>query len=159
MSRAVYPGSFDPMTLGHLDVVKRAIAIFDEVIVAVADNPAKKALMTKDERVDVIKKVVRNLSRVEVDTFDGLVVDYVKRRKASIILRGIRTASDFDFEYKMALTNRSFSKDVETVFMMTNEEYSFTSSTFIKEAASLGGDVSKLVPREVNEFLKKKFRA
>lgn len=158
MSRVVYPGSFDPLTNGHLDIVKRAAKIFDEVVVAVADNPAKKALMTKDERIDIIRDVLRSMPRIEVDAFDGLLVDYVRRKKAGVILRGIRTISDFDFEYKMALTNRSFAKDIDTVFMMTNEEYSFTSSTFIKEAAALGGDVGKLVPKEVEKFLRKKFK-
>ena len=158
MSRAVYPGSFDPLTNGHLSIIRRAGGIFDKIIVAVADNPAKQSLMTKDERVKIIQKVVKSITSVEVDTFDGLLVDYAKRKKAGVILRGIRTVSDFDFEYKMALTNRSFAKEIETMFLMANEEFTFTSSSFIKEAASLGADVSKLVPKEVDDYLKKRFK-
>ena len=158
MSTSVYPGSFDPITNGHLDVIKRGTKVFDKVIVAVGDNPAKKALFTKEERVEMIREVTRAFKNVEVDGFDGLVVDYVHKRKATVILRGIRTISDFEYEYQMALTNRTFASDIETVFVMAHEEYSFVSSRFIKEAASMGGDVSSFLPKEVEKRLKAKFK-
>ncbi len=158
MSIAVYPGSFDPITNGHLDVIRRGARIFDRLIVAVADNPAKQALFTKDERVEMIREVTKGFRNVEVDSFDGLVVDYVRRRKAHVILRGIRTISDFEYEYQMALTNRTFAPDIETTFLLTHEEYSFMSSRLIKEAASLGGDVSAFLPKEVERRLRAKLR-
>lgn len=158
MSVAVYPGSFDPITNGHLDVIRRGAKIFDRLIVAVADNPAKQALFTKEERVEMIREVTKGFRNVEVDSFDGLVVDYVRRRKAHVILRGIRTISDFEYEYQMALTNRTFAPDIETTFLLTHEEYSFMSSRLIKEAASLGGDVSAFLPKEVEKRLRAKLR-
>jgi pantetheine-phosphate adenylyltransferase len=158
MSTSVYPGSFDPITNGHLDVIKRGTKVFDKVVVAVGDNPAKKALFTKEERVEMIREVTKSFRNVEVEGFDGLVVDYVHKRKATVILRGIRTISDFEYEYQMALTNRTFASDIETVFVMAHEEYSFVSSRFIKEAASMGGDVSSFLPKEVEKRLKAKFK-
>jgi len=158
MSIAVYPGSFDPVTNGHVDVIKRGTRIFDRLIVAVADNPAKQALFGKEERVEMIRECAKGLRNVEVDSFDGLVVDYVHRKKAHVILRGIRTISDFEYEYQMALTNRTFAGDIETVFVMTHEEYSFVSSRLIKEAVSMGGDVSSFVPKEVEKKLKARFK-
>jgi pantetheine-phosphate adenylyltransferase len=158
MSVAVYPGSFDPITNGHIDVIKRGARVFDRVIVAVADNPAKQALFSKEERVDMIRECSKPYRNVEVDSFDGLVVDYVHRKKASVILRGIRTISDFEYEYQMALTNRTFAGDIETVFVMTHEEYSFVSSRLIKEAVSMGGDVSSFVPKEVEKRLKARYK-
>ena len=139
MSIAVYPGTFDPITLGHMDVIKRGVRVFDRVIVAVADNPAKETLFTKDERLEMIRDTIKSLKNVEADAFDGLLVDYVKRRGAHVVLRGVRTLSDFEYEYQMALTNRTFAPEVESIFVMTNEEYSFISSRLIKEAASMGG--------------------
>lgn len=158
MSIAVYPGSFDPITNGHVDVIRRGTKVFDRLIVAVADNPAKQALFTKDERAEMIREVTRGFKNVEIDSFDGLVVDYVHRKKAGVILRGIRTISDFEYEYQMALTNRTFAQDIETMFVMTHEEYSFVSSRLIKEAVSMGGDVSSFVPKEVEKRLKAKFK-
>ncbi|HLF93270.1 MAG TPA: pantetheine-phosphate adenylyltransferase [Planctomycetota bacterium] len=158
MSIAVYPGSFDPITNGHVDVIRRGTKVFDRLIVAVADNPAKQALFTKDERTDMIREVTKGFKNVEVDSFDGLVVDYVHRKKAGVILRGIRTISDFEYEYQMALTNRTFAQDIETLFVMTHEEYSFVSSRLIKEAVSMGGDVSSFVPKDVEKRLKAKFK-
>ncbi len=158
MSIAVYPGSFDPITNGHVDVIRRGTKVFDRLIVAVADNPAKQALFTKDERTEMIRDVTKGFKNVEVDSFDGLAVDYVHRKKAGVILRGIRTISDFEYEYQMALTNRTFAQDIETLFVMTHEEYSFVSSRLIKEAVSMGADVSSFVPKEVEKRLKAKFK-
>jgi pantetheine-phosphate adenylyltransferase len=158
MSIAVYPGSFDPITNGHLDVIKRGAKVFEKLVVAVGDNPAKKALFSKEERVEMIREVTKPYRNVEADAFDGLVVDYVHRRKAHVLLRGIRTISDFEYEYQMALTNRTFAPDVETVFVMAHEEFSFVSSRFIKEAAAMGGDVSSFLPKEVEKRLKAKVK-
>ena len=141
-----------------MDVIRRGTKVFDRLIVAVADNPAKQALFSKDERTEMIREVTRGFKNVEIDSFDGLVVDYVHRKKAGVILRGIRTISDFEYEYQMALTNRTFAQDIETMFVMTHEEYSFVSSRLIKEAVSMGGDVSSFVPKDVEKRLKAKFK-
>ena len=159
MSIAVYPGTFDPITLGHLDVIKRGVRVFDRVIVAVADNPAKETLFTKDERLEMIRQTIKQMKNTEADAFDGLLVDYVKRRGAHVVLRGVRTLSDFEYEYQMALTNRTFAPEVESIFVMTNEEYSFISSRLIKEAASMGGDISTFVPPDVEKKLRAKYAA
>src|SRR3989338_4445780 len=141
MSEAIYPGSFDPVTNGHLDVIRRGLRVFDRLTIPLADNPAKQPTFTKDERIDLLKKVTRDMKNVAIDSFDGLLVDYARRKKVHVILRGIRTISDFEYEYQMALTNRTFAGDIETVFVMTHEEYSFVSSRLIKEAVGMGGDV------------------
>ncbi len=156
MSVAVYPGSFDPITNGHLDIVKRGVKIFDQIIVGVADNPARPTFFSKDERIEMLKEILKPYKTVSVDSFDGLVVEFVKKKKAHVILRGIRTISDFEYEYQMALTNRTFATDIETAFVMTSEEFSFVSSKLIKEAAGLGGDISALVPKEAERWVKKK---
>jgi pantetheine-phosphate adenylyltransferase len=156
--RAVYPGTFDPLTYGHIDIIKRAAKIFDEVIVAVAYNPQKKPLLSFKERIEIVKAALKGVKGVEVDSFKGLAVDYVKKQGIRIILRGLRMISDFEYEFQMALTNRNLDKHIETVFMMPSEEYSFVSSKLIKEAASLGADLSKFVPGEVERKLKKILR-
>lgn len=156
MSKAIYPGTFDPVTKGHLDVIERGSKIFDELIVAVTDNPAKKTLFSRQERVKILKKLVSAYPNVKVDTFKGLLIDYVRRQNTNIILRGIRTISDFEYEFQMALTNRAVAPEIETVFVMTCEKYSYISSRLLKEAASLGADVSMFVPPEVTKSLKNK---
>ncbi len=153
---AIYPGSFDPITYGHLDIIKRAIRIFDKVIVAVAHNSEKDPLFSVSERVELLKKVTRNIKGVEIDDFHGLVVDYVKTKKSKVVIRGLRMISDFEFEFQMALTNRKLSKDVETVFMMPSEAYSYLSSKLIKEAASLGANLKGFVPSFVEKAIKSK---
>jgi len=155
---AVYPGSFDPVTYGHLDIIKRALKIFDRVIVAVAHHSEKQPLFTVSERVGLLKRSIRGLSRVEVDDFKGLVVDYVKRERADVVIRGLRMISDFEYEFQMALTNRKLSKDVETIFMMPSEEYSYVSSKLIKEAAGLGADLNGFVPGFVEKAIKEKLK-
>jgi pantetheine-phosphate adenylyltransferase len=155
---AVYPGTFDPVTNGHIDLVERSLRIFDELIVAVAANPKKQPLFSLEERIELFRRVVtRYRRRVRIEGFDGLLVDYVKRKKAVGIIRGLRAVSDFEYEMQMALMNRRLDNDIETVFLMPNEEYSFITSTIVREAASYGGDVSSLVPKVVVQKLKKKF--
>jgi pantetheine-phosphate adenylyltransferase len=153
---AVYPGTFDPVTNGHLDLVERSLRIFDELIVAIAENPKKEPLFSLAERIGMFREVTRGFRRVRIEGFDGLLVDYVKRKKASGIIRGLRAVSDFEYEMQMALMNRRLDHTIETVFLMPNEEYSFITSTIVREAASYGGDVSSLVPKVVVGKLKKK---
>ena len=152
---AIYPGSFDPVTNGHLDVIQRAARIFGRVIVAVADNTSKKSLFTIQERVDLLKQVTKGIRGVEVDTFDSLVINYARRKKINVLIRGLRMTSDFDYEFQIALTNRRLAEDVETVFLMPSEHVSFLSSSLLKEVASLNGDISTLVPKPVERALKK----
>ncbi|MDP8262584.1 MAG: pantetheine-phosphate adenylyltransferase [Candidatus Ancaeobacter aquaticus] len=158
MKKALYPGSFDPVTHGHVDVIRRAVKIFDGLILAVANNPTKKPLFSLDERVEMIKSVTSNIEGIEIDTFDGLLVDFVAHKKASVVVRGLRSMSDFEYEFQMALTNRKLSEEIETIFLMSGEQYSYMSSRAIKEIAELGGDVSKFVPAEVAEKLLAKIR-
>lgn len=153
---AVYPGSFDPVTYGHLDIIKRALKIFDKVIVAVAHNADKKPLFDVSERVGLLKESLKGLKRVEIDDFDGLIVDYVRKKGTSVVIRGLRMISDFEYEFQMALTNRKLSSNVETIFMMPSESYSYLSSKLIKEAASLGANLKGLVPPLVERAIKKK---
>jgi pantetheine-phosphate adenylyltransferase len=155
MSRkiAVYPGSFDPITFGHLDIINRGLKIFDEVIIAVAANSTKNALFTIGERIDLINKVLAGNGRARVDTFDGLLVDYVLAQKATVIIRGLRAVSDFEYEFQIAQMNRSISQDVETLFMMTSVPYSYLSSSIVKEVSSLNGPVDGLVPPIVKQAL------
>jgi pantetheine-phosphate adenylyltransferase len=154
---AVYPGSFDPVTNGHVDIIKRGIRMFDELIVLIAHNPNKKALFTVEERLTMIREVIRDCDNVRVDSFDGLLVDYVKRTGANVILRGLRALSDFEYEFQLALINRRLNRDVETVFLMSGFKWLYTSSKIINEAASLGGSVKGLVPEIVNLKLQQKY--
>ncbi|HCN20386.1 MAG: pantetheine-phosphate adenylyltransferase [Planctomycetes bacterium RIFCSPHIGHO2_02_FULL_50_42] len=158
MTKAVYPGTFDPLTFGHLDVVERGSKVFDEVIVAIGINPIKEPLFSVEERKQMIADHIKHLKNVKVDSFEGMLVDYLRKKNIHIILRGIRTVSDFEYEFQMALTNRAVRKDIETIFIMTSEQYSFLNSTLIKEAASLGGDVSAFVPADIEKSLKKRLR-
>jgi pantetheine-phosphate adenylyltransferase len=154
--RAIYPGSFDPVTNGHLDVVERARKLFDEVIVAVAHNDQKNPLFTLEERLDLLKATVGKLKNVEIAPLDGLLVDFAVARKATAVVRGLRAISDFEFEFQMALMNRKLNAKVETIFLMPKEEYTYLSSRIVKEIARLGGDVAGFVPRRVAEVLQRK---
>ncbi len=154
---AIYPGSFDPVTNGHIDIVERGLKIFDGIIVAILRNPAKKALFTVEERKEMIEISLSKHSNVEVDIFDGLLVDYAKKRNAGTIVRGMRAVSDFESEFQLALMNRKLNRKVQTVFLMTGLRWIFTSSSIIKEAASFGGDISSMVPPVVDRKLKEKF--
>lgn len=159
--RAVYAGSFDPITNGHLDIVRRALAVFDEVVVAVAHNSQKdSALFTAAERVDMIRDALADVAeRVQVDSFEGLLVHYCRRMDARVIIRGLRAVSDFEYEFQMAMMNHHLNQEIETVFMIAGEAYFYTASRLVKEVVSLGGDVSALVPRGVSHRLVQKLAA
>lgn len=154
---AVYPGSFDPITYGHLDIIKRGLKVFDEVIVAVACNSQKNALFSFDERVDLIRAVLSDEPRVSVDTFKGLLIDYVSERQAHVIIRGLRAISDFEYEFQIAQMNSCIGKGVETLFMMTSLQYGYLSSSIVKEVCSLNGNIDGFVPLEVKTALRKKY--
>jgi pantetheine-phosphate adenylyltransferase len=153
--RAIFPGSFDPITNGHLDVVQRGIRLFDDLIIAVGKSPQKNELFSPEERVEMIKELVADIPGVMVESFSGLTVEYAASRGATVILRGLRNLTDVQYEFQLALMNRSVA-GIETIFIMTSEQYGFTSSTLIREVASLGGDISNLIPISVYERLKKK---
>ena len=155
---AVCPGSFDPITNGHLDIVRRGAEIFEEVIVVVIKNQSKSPLFTVEERIELIKEATKDLPNVSVDESKGLVVDYAKEKNASAILRGLRAVSDFEYEMQITSMNRKLNADIETLFMMTNNQYSFLSSSIVKEAARYQSDVSDLVPAAVEKALKEKYR-
>lgn len=154
---AVYPGTFDPITYGHLDIIKRAAALFDEVTVAVTTNPAKTPLFTVAERVAMIRQATAKQPVVRVDDFDGLLMDYAKQKEASVVVRGLRAITDFEFEFQMALVNHKLAEDIVTVFLMPNEKYTYLNSTIVKEVARFSGDVSSFVSPEVQQLLKAKF--
>jgi len=156
MRRVIYPGSFDPLTNGHLDVIQRATKLFDRVIVAVAKSESKNPLFTLEERLDLVAEAVRHLPNVETDCFDGLLVEYVEKRSAQAVIRGLRAVSDFEFEFQLALMNRKLNERIETIFMMPKDTYTFLSSRIVKEIARLGGDVSAFVPAHVRRALAEK---
>lgn len=153
---AVYPGSFDPVTNGHLDIIERGLKLFDKLIVTIMFNPAKKSLFTVEERLELLEKSLEKFSNIEIDSFSGLLVDYAAKQKARAILRGMRAVSDFEYEFQMALMNRRLNREIQTVFLITGTQWIFTSSSIIKEAARFGGNISSMVPPAVNEKLKKK---
>ena len=157
-SIAVYPGFFDPITNGHLSIVSRALEIFDKLIIAILNNPKKSPLFSVEERIAMIEKAVHQNSKIEVDSFDGLLVDYAIHKNSNVVLRGLRALSDFEYEFQMALMNRKLNREVQSIFLMTDYKWFYISSTIIKEAASFGGDVSGLVPDIVNQNLKEKFK-
>jgi pantetheine-phosphate adenylyltransferase len=159
MKRAIYPGSFDPVTFGHIDVIGRALRLFDEVVVAVATSEGKSPLFPVAERLELIKSSLPGEPRLSVKQFDGLLVDFVQAEKAAAVIRGLRAVSDFEFEFQMALMNRRLAPDVETIFLMPKEDYSYISSRLVKEVARLGGDVSGVVPAPVAAALRLKFGA
>ena len=155
-ARAIYPGTFDPVTYGHIDLIRRARKIFGEVVVAVAHNPGKAPLFTVEERVQLLRQATRSLRGVVIDQFDSLVVEYVKRQGARVMLRGLRMLSDFEYEFQMALTNRKLSDEIETIFMMPSESYAYVSARLIKEAGAFGADLSAFVPPFVAAALRRK---
>ena len=157
MRTVIYPGSFDPLTNGHLDIVQRAAKLFDKVIIAVANNETKKPLFNSRERVELVKRGIKHLPNVEADSFSGLLVEFADKRGATAVIRGLRAVSDFEFEFQLALMNRKLNDRIETIFMMPRGAYTFLSSRIVKEVARLGGDVSTFVPEHVQKALKRKF--
>jgi len=156
MKIAIYPGTFDPVTNGHLDIIERALKLFDKVIISVAWNTTKNPFFSEEERVSLLKQVTKRYKNVEVDSFQGLLVDYARQRKAIAVVRGLRAMTDFEYELQMALMNRKLDEKMETVFLMPNEKYTYLSSNMVREIARLGGNVSKLVPPIVNKALRQK---
>lgn len=154
---AIYPGSFDPVTNGHLDIVERGLSIFDKIIVAILLNPSKESFFSVEERMEMLQISMKKFPNVEFDIFDGLLVDYASQRKAHAILRGMRAVSDFEYEFQMALMNRRLRREIQTVFLMTGLRWIFTSSSIIKEAAQFGGDINDMVPPIVNKKLQEKY--
>jgi len=156
MRHVIYPGTFDPITNGHLDIIERATTLFDVVTIGVTTNPAKNPLFSVEERVAMIRQVTQNFSNVRVDSFGGLLVDYAQRLGACAIIRGLRAISDFEYEFQMALVNRKISDSIVTVFLMPHEKYTYLNSTIVKELALFGGDISRFVPPEVEALIKQK---
>jgi pantetheine-phosphate adenylyltransferase len=152
--RAIFPGSFDPITNGHLDVINRSIKLFDELIIAVGRSPVKNQLFTPRERVEMIAELITDMPGVSVESFDGLTVEYAAKKEADVILRGLRSLTDVQYEFQLAMTNRAVA-GIETIFVMTSEQYGFTSSTLIREVATLGGDLSNLIPESVRNRIQK----
>ena len=157
MKRAIYPGSFDPLTLGHLDMIERSAKIVDELVIGVLNNSAKNSLFSLDERVSMIKEMTESMPNVTVASFDGLLVDYMKEINATIIVRGLRAVTDFEYELQIAQTNHVENTDIETIFLTTNLQYSYLSSTIVKEFASYGGDISKFVPARFIDRIYEKY--
>ncbi len=156
MKTAVYPGTFDPITNGHIDIIERALKIFDKVIIAVSVDSTKNPLFTVEERIKMISEAVKDIQRIEIDSFSGLLVDYAKKTNAIAIIRGLRAVSDFEYEFQMALMNRRLNEKIETVFLMPNEKFTYLNSSIVREVVSLGGDISDFVPENVKNELKKK---
>ena len=156
MSIAVYPGSFDPITSGHLDIIKRCLSVYDKVVVGVLNNSSKKPMFDAEKRVELIKKALGDAENCEIKAFDGLLVDFVRQENANVIVRGLRAITDFEYEFQMALLNKKLCPEVETLFMVTSTDYSYVSSSIVKEVASLGGDFSHLVPDEITDDIKQK---
>jgi pantetheine-phosphate adenylyltransferase len=150
---AVFPGSFDPFHAGHIDVAKRALQLFDHLIIAVIKNPNKQSFFSEDQRIVLLKEIFKNYKNVEIDSFSGLLVDYLKHKQCNIVIRGLRAISDFDYEAQMALMNKNMLPGTETVFLVAQEEHSYISSSLIKQVATLGGDVSKIVPSQINKAI------
>ena len=155
---AIYPGSFDPFTNGHLDIVERGLKIFDSIIIAILHNPGKQALFSVDERIEMLKQSTKKLSNVKIESFSGLLVDFAAQKNAQAILRGMRAVSDFEYEFQLALMNRRLNREVQTVFLMTGLRWIFTSSSIIKEAARFGGNINGMVTPIVKKKLKEKFK-
>lgn len=155
---AIYPGSFDPVTLGHMDIIRRAARIFDHVIVAVAGDPGKQPALALDERLSLLRRTTRGMKRVSIESFNGLLVNYVRRRGASVIIRGLRAVSDFEYEFQLALTNRKLAPEVETVFLMPDEPYTYLSASLVRELARLGGNIGSFVPSSVAKTVFNRFR-
>jgi pantetheine-phosphate adenylyltransferase len=158
MKTAIYPGTFDPVTNGHIDILERALKLFDKVIITIARNTAKNPLFTEEERMSLLRQVTKRFKNVEVDSFEGLLVEYVRKRNAISVVRGLRAMTDFEYELQMALMNRKLDETMETIFLMPNEKYTDLSSNFVREIARLGGDVSKFVPPVVLKALRQKNR-
>ena len=158
MRTAVYPGSFDPITNGHLDIIERASRIYDKVVVGVLNNSSKKPLFSVNERIGLIKEVTSHIDNVEIDSFEGLLVDFVKGKDASVIVKGLRTVADFEYEFQMALLNKALNPEYETVFLMTDSKFSYISSSMVKELAGFNGDLTGLVPCEIIEKIKEKYK-
>ena len=159
MAIAVYPGSFDPVTMGHIDILERTSRIFDKIVVAVVHNVTKQALFTLDERVELIKQSTQHLDNIEVECFNGLLADFLKAKQATVIIRGLRSITDFEYESHMSMMNKKLLPGVDTIFVMSDSQYIFVSSSGVKEAALLGGDVSSMVPPAVEKGLQEKLRA
>ena len=154
---AIYPGTFDPITNGHISILNRALKVFDKLVIAILNNTQKEPLFTLEERLAMIREVLKSLQNVEVDYFDGLLVDYAVKKGTNVVIRGLRALSDFEYEFQLALMNRKLNRDVQSVFLMTDYKWFYTSSTIIKEAAKWGGDISGLVPPLVCKKLKEKY--
>jgi len=157
MRKALYPGSFDPVTCGHFDIIKRASKVVDQLTVAVLDNPRKEELFSFEERVEMLKKITAGYPNVEIDSFKGLLVEYAAAKDVKVIIKGLRAMSDFEFEFQMALVNQKLDPSIETMFMMTNSKYAHISSSIVKEVASLGGNIREMVPSELHDIIIKKF--
>ncbi|MEG0874925.1 MAG: pantetheine-phosphate adenylyltransferase [Clostridiales bacterium] len=157
MSICIYPGTFDPITKGHIDVIKRATNLFDKIIIGIAEDNYKNVLFTTEERLEIIKDVIKDMPQVEVECFTGLLMNYCRDKKANAVIRGLRAVSDFEYEMQLALMNKNLNPDVETVFLMTGQKYSFISSSIIKDVAKLGGNISGMVPDLVDQKIKEKY--